>query len=600
MRVAKLTIKNFRGIKEANLRLRRHNVFIGANNSGKTTVLEALALLFGRDRLVRSLTEHDFHGSNPTATDRIRLTATIWEFPGNDPSKNLDWFHPDRAVPVWIDRAAGRLVPEPVDDKSILACQIEFAARFNRTLLEVETARYFVDDESQDVFADDNYHSVPPRLLRELGFYFVAANRTWDRALSFGNELFRRVVTTGDGVPAQAVLSERNRLRSPQSPVEEDKQLAPIINSINTELAELLHDAPTLTMRVTSTDSEGVLDALVAHYARGEGPPLPARRHGSGLVSLQTLLLLLQFGSRRAALGESFWMAMEEPELHLPPPLQRRMVSRLQSLSGQTFISSHSPTVAAMSDPETVFVLHNKGGELSATHLVTAKSRQEDVNPVRQLFELYRLETISALMHEAVLIPEGATDFLVLQLLAAAVDSARSWRSRDACHFASEIGVIRTKDAAVEATYRRLQELHPRLVCLVDGDKPGRGYAKALMQLDHPPAKVLRWPDAWTIESILGWIVKAAPELLNNLDVMPPLSSVEELVCRLQTDDRSKGGLKQDPVFYELLAQGIAQAKPARDRARTLLNSLAEESRGNTSSLFADDGKPSSERVFQP
>lgn len=42
-----------------------HSVPIGPGNCGKTTIVEALALLFGRDRLVRNLTEHDFYGENP-------------------------------------------------------------------------------------------------------------------------------------------------------------------------------------------------------------------------------------------------------------------------------------------------------------------------------------------------------------------------------------------------------------------------------------------------------------------------------------------------------------------------------------------------------
>jgi putative ATP-dependent endonuclease of the OLD family len=102
MQLASLSIRGFRGIRESDLALNEHNVFIGANNSGKTTVIETLALLFGRDRMVRSLTEHDFYGGNPGPTDRIKLTATIVGFKSNDASKHTDWFGPDRAVPKWV------------------------------------------------------------------------------------------------------------------------------------------------------------------------------------------------------------------------------------------------------------------------------------------------------------------------------------------------------------------------------------------------------------------------------------------------------------------------------------------------------------------
>jgi hypothetical protein len=42
---------------------------------------------------------------------------------------------------------------------------------------------------------------VPPRLIRDVGFFLVPAGRTWDRVVSFGSELFRRVVASGNGQP---------------------------------------------------------------------------------------------------------------------------------------------------------------------------------------------------------------------------------------------------------------------------------------------------------------------------------------------------------------------------------------------------------------
>ena len=71
MQVALLQIENFRGIKTGRVQFRDHAVLIGPNNSGKTTIIEALALVLGRDRLIRNLTEHDFFGSDPQADSKI-------------------------------------------------------------------------------------------------------------------------------------------------------------------------------------------------------------------------------------------------------------------------------------------------------------------------------------------------------------------------------------------------------------------------------------------------------------------------------------------------------------------------------------------------
>ncbi len=56
MRVSLLEIENFRGIERGTIPFREHTVLIGPNNSGKTTIIEALAFALGRDRLVRTLT----------------------------------------------------------------------------------------------------------------------------------------------------------------------------------------------------------------------------------------------------------------------------------------------------------------------------------------------------------------------------------------------------------------------------------------------------------------------------------------------------------------------------------------------------------------
>ena len=53
MKVAKLTIENFRGIQFAELKFGGHALLVGPNNVGKSTICEALDLVIGPDRLSR-------------------------------------------------------------------------------------------------------------------------------------------------------------------------------------------------------------------------------------------------------------------------------------------------------------------------------------------------------------------------------------------------------------------------------------------------------------------------------------------------------------------------------------------------------------------
>ena len=102
MRIADLSIKNFRGIREGRISFGRHTVLVGPNSSGKTTVIEALTTLFGRDRLIRTLTEHDFFGCDPQPADRIQIVATVVDFEPNTPDDHLDWFRPDRGCAQMV------------------------------------------------------------------------------------------------------------------------------------------------------------------------------------------------------------------------------------------------------------------------------------------------------------------------------------------------------------------------------------------------------------------------------------------------------------------------------------------------------------------
>jgi putative ATP-dependent endonuclease of OLD family len=604
MEIANLRIENFRGVREGTVRLSPHTVLVGANNCGKTTVIEALALLFGRERMVRQLTEHDFHGSNPQPQDRIRLTATVIGFQGEDPSQHPEWFRDDRAIVKWWNSATGDVMPARTNPEWRLACQIAFSARFHRPSLEVETLRYFHDDDTVgDVFDNETAIPLPARLVRELGFFFVPAARTWDRTVSFGSELFRRVVAAGEGQPSESVLAERDRLRAPVARLEQDERLLPLVGRLNEELRGFFRTNPTLHLRVTPTDSDGLLESVVSHYAHdGAEVPLPAKRHGSGLLSLQHLILLLQFGRQRVEADENFWMALEEPELHVPPALQRRLVHRIQSLSRQTLVSTHSPMVAALADPNGVAVLRNEGGVLTSVPLLQSTLPAETPNSVRKLFQVNRVETIAAVMHDFVLIPEGRTDYEWLGLLVRAVDLHQSWAAADECRFDAFVGVVPTHDGSVVRTAAALAPLHPRVVALVDGDAEGVGYATSLVKAGATNSGVIiRWPPGQMLEDIIGWIIDGdAAACLPAIQIDNPPATVSDLVARLKSDVRSDGGLKKDSACYEAIAEAIGANEACCVRARSLLNAITEVVQGGNSPLFVADAAHPAIKVFQP
>lgn len=603
MHVALLSIQNFRGIRSGSVSFRPHTVLIGPSSCGKTTILEALALVLGRGRQIASLTEHDFYGSDPQPPDRIRIVATITGFEPQDPDDHPDWFRDGRGVPRWLDTKSGRVIPEPTDKDQPLACQIAFAARFDRECLEVETARYFLDDECTDVFAEEGRVNIPPTLIREIGFFLIPATRTWNRMLSFNSELFKRVLASTAAAPSEAVLSERDRLRNPDQPLEDDENIKPVVDEVNAEIKALLGSSNTLQLRLTATDSDSILEAMVPHFVTDENHRVPSKRQGSGLLSLQSLFLLLHFCRKRIQAGESSCMALEEPELHLAPATQRRVLTRLQSLSSQTIVSTHSSLVVGYSDPTSVLVIRNSGGQLQAKPMLDRPLEKSAPNAIRRLFQINRVELANAMLSEIILVPEGRTDYDWMTLLTRVLELHHN--SKANCIFGIRIGVIPTSNSAIEPVCNALSKAHPNVCVLVDGDKAGMQYAKKLADSNSGVHTVLSWPDGWMIEDVIGWIIKADESAVMRelkVDLPGAPDNCMGLIEALRDDGHGQYSLKKgDLVSYEIIANAIATHSTCLQRASTVLNAVAQACANEETQHFerSPDGTPP-RMVFNP
>lgn len=600
MRIARLRISNFRGINSADVQFNETTVLIGPNNVGKTTIIEALALVFGREGMVRMLSEHDFFGSDPQPEDRIKIIATVVGFTNNNPDHNQNWFSMRRGVPVYYNPDANIESSEPQAAPYLLACNIGFQARFDRTTLEAETIRFFCNyaTDLSDVFIDETVTPISSSLLKEIGLFLIPANRTWDKMLSFGSELFKRVIASNNGLPAESIIAERDRLRNPENPIENHPRLSPLIDEVNSEIRDLFGSESDLHLRLTTTDSLGVLETVVPHFGDDENILIPSKRQGSGLISLQSLFLLLHFGKNRIDSGLGFCLIIEEPELHLPPAIQRRILHRIKSLSSQIIVSTHSPLIAGFSDPTDLFVLNKSAGQLKSLPLLKDRITTATPNTIRTLFQLKRVELVTALMAEVVIVPEGILDYELLSILLKAIELQPGVQNE---LIPASFGLIPTHDSAVELTTNILSNCHPLVIALVDGDPAGRGYSESLAV--NANQVIIRWPENQTIEDIIGWIIGdqwgQISHLLAGLPDVP--ATLNDLIIRMKSTDRNPPiGFKQDRVAYETIAQAIISNGECVLRCIRLFKGISAVAKGIETEQFVRLNEDNKIYIFQP
>lgn len=595
MHIARLRISGFRGIQQADIKLTASSVLVGPNGCGKSSVIDALALALGRTKMVRPLTEHDFFGSNPAEAARIRVVVTVTDFDSEDPEENDEWFRAGRAVHKWID-AEGVEYPEAGAGRKLCA-NVGYCARFDRDELEVASVRYFHDDDdAHDPFVDEaGIVPVSPRLLNDLGFYVLPGRRDWDAVASFNSDLFRRTVSNLAGIPADAILNQRDALRDPAQKIEESPQLSELVVGLNDRLARLAPNAPRFQLRVTAGDSEAVLQALLPHYMGQGGPALPAARQGAGLVSLQSLLLLLEVGRARHDKGLPFILALEEPELHLSPGIHGRLVAEAVATSSQVICTTHSPEVARVFQATAALIVTNDGGQLAARPFLAKALTAAATNNERKLYIQNRARVVNALMHPWVLIPEGRFDTEWLTRLADVADPHTTHTSP----FSAVFGIIPTENAAVAFTTERLTPLRPRIAAMVDGDNPGDTYVTELKAKNPPPTLIIQLPANWTIEDVVCWMLEPGGNAaLDSIRVSLPtftFATMDEFRALLKTQNNKNAnivGLKEDVLAHEAVAGALEAIGDCRARVVTFCEGLVSAAAGTPHArIVADAGR---------
>lgn len=598
MRISLIELRNFRGIRHGRIALPAHAVLLGANNSGKTTIVESLALLFGRERMVRPVSDWDFYGGAPKPDSRFHIIATITGFPSDDAKMLPGWFVGEHAGrPVWWhdDTEAVSFESDPPDGAR-LAAQVALTGRYDDETCEFELARYFYDGEC-DPFTD-GYNPVSAQVVRDVGLFLLSSNREWDRLLSFGSSTLLKVLREYDALPGRALEELKAQLRTGVVKIEEASPLCDILDASARELQSFLLIQPSgkLVYRPTSLDAVSVLQSLVAHVSESDDLLVPVSRHGAGMISLQAFLLLLAFAEQRRTKGRNFILAAEEPELHLHPSLHQRLVHRIRASSVQSIVTTQSPHVAAGYQPSEVIFVQNVGGVLTAMPVRKDAIRDIGSNSVRKLYLAHRGAFYEALMGGVILVPEGMYDFEWLsfwqRLAQSSPDSAMSFRLRP-------ITILPTCDAALVESFQEISKFRPDAIPVIDGDTAGAGYLDQLISATPSPSKVVRYGDGAGTEYLAAWILE--PALAEPGSAMSKLlPSPPKRTLRVLQDALADGTAKKDRELREdLVWESLATAECC-SRACEFFHDLAAIAFGEQPKNpgWTVDTKPSGTKVF--
>ena len=436
MQVCRLKIANFRGIKSATVELPKHGVLIGDNNAGKTTILEAIDLVLGPDRLNRisPIDEHDFFQGKYVAdaadeTDESVDAVADAEDGGAD-SAHAEAFERTHDEPPRIEieviiadlseeqkgtfadyiefwDSAGEAIydkPEPggLDSDTITeALRVTFLGQYDPEEDGFEGKTYFTRSLTESD-RPDQFSKMHKRIC---GFLYLRSLRTGSRAMSLERGSLLDIILRLKEVRPLMWEDTIKMVAGYSVASDPDLGISGVLESINRALTKYVPREWGVKprLKVSNLTREHLRKVITAFIATGEGShSAPFYRQGTGTINMLVLAMLSQIAEDK----QNVIFAMEEPETAIPPYAQKRIVHEIRKLASQTIFTSHSPYVLEeFALDETVVLDRDTYGTLRR-----AKIALPDMVKPKRYRQEFRTRFCEGLLARRILVAEGATE----------------------------------------------------------------------------------------------------------------------------------------------------------------------------------------------
>jgi putative ATP-dependent endonuclease of the OLD family len=453
MYLKSLRIENYRGIREASLTFDETTVLIGENDSGRSSVLEALWLVLGigSEALTASIKPHHFHRPAGFVAGPIRIVIRFAEkAPG-------DWKPPARIAAAWRTSLKARreawleIKAEPGD------VEMPGALHWNLRIFQNGPTLFDCDDEL-------------------LGWIRRLSPVAWIRGGLTG--VFETPVhehhDLAQPTPLEKVQAHFRNLISGNSPdlVQEiEAGVAAAEACIDAHQANVFETAP-----LASAMAAEILGRTMDRAgASARSTSVSARKIGMILL----LGAIGQIGKLNPASDTRLILVVENPESNLHPMTVAAVWRILQRFKYQKIITTHSGNLLANCPLASIRRLVRGDGMVRQHQVSVRRFSREDL---RRVSYHVRSRRASAMFARCWLLVEGESEFWILPELARILG----------VDFAEEgIVCVEFAQCGIAPLIRLATQLGIEWHVLTDGDDAGKRYEQAALQ-HGSPARVTR------------------------------------------------------------------------------------------------------------
>lgn len=411
MHITNLKIRNFRAIENLELNLNEGlNVLIGENNSGKTSVIDLLRLVFDKGNYPNEIywTETDFRVID--STGELKPIEFDIRFKPDD-EKESYCFNDLHIVEF--------------DDKGNKIDYLEIHGKITsvKTKGETKIKKEFWGGKDKET-------RIPWEIWNELNYTYLSPLRDVNRDLRpNNNNLLSKLFLNISELKEDAEYKEKmsNLIKEKFDDEEWKNLLKEGKDKINTHLKEMkfIDDYQDIDIAFSSFEFEDIVKKLILQLPLDldKEKQIFFNLYQNGLGYNNLIYASTIFGDiiqRKEVFEDNYnLLLIEEPEAHLHPQLENTFFRYLQKLEEsnefQIIVSSHSPTITAKTKLDNVIVMKNINNNIYATPIKDTELNDEDRVFLKKFLDVTKSQLFFA---KGVILVEGITEALLIPIFA--------------------------------------------------------------------------------------------------------------------------------------------------------------------------------------
>ncbi|KGP74523.1 ATP-dependent nuclease [Pontibacillus yanchengensis] len=413
MRLKTVTINNYRTFEDATFEFSNYGVVIGANNSGKTSVFSLLDKILNP---FKSLYYSEFEVSDFRVLDEPLVVNMTFDFLSEVQMSEFK-FHLNRVE-----------MEDFQSEEEKLQIYLKYECIYESSTESFSKKLYIISGDEQFNMSEKQRKLFP--------FIYRGAQRDNRTELRMGRNTFlSRLLDTVeiDGNAKESIqelmgqasdiLSEQLKNISnlieqnskhvidyPIKPSEDEEKQNIRFNLLNLESEKLLNNLEIYILEAFKSDFESLT------------------KQGLGYQNAIVLAIFKSFAT--SAIKGDLILALEEPELFLPPHAQRALARDFKELSSenQILIATHSPSFMLSTNPKDIVILRRLNSGMTSVSQFNKNASKKDIEWFSKRINAINGE---AFFSNVVLLVEGETEEGAINELSYKLDAKNSEYSFD-------------------------------------------------------------------------------------------------------------------------------------------------------------------------